>query len=393
MSYSLRNLKSFYLLAGLAVAFCVAYLWAIIDISELYSSDGWSSGDWLINYSSGFIRRGLGGYMIAALAGFFGLSQLKIIIGIKLLSYLCIAGFMLYLVCSRRVGFIEFILFLAPWAFMFDLINPTASGRKEILLFVIFCIYIFLDRRTEKLDKAIFLRWQFWYQSGVFVFLVLCHEGLYFFLPFFGFYDVLKYGFSKRSIVSFLLAFGLASIAFLCTYSFRGTSDQAQFICSNLIAAGLDPMICQGGISSLSDFTFHLSRTYYRIYGASALLSLLPILGLGLLLSESWPSQKVWFYGLLGCLVFTIPLYVVSYDWGRWIHIFALMSLFVWVATKPLLVSNKIASFSKLALVGVVVFLYLYTFHWRLIHCCLEAQSNFLIHNNLGFWLKSFWEH
>lgn len=384
MNYSLRNLKSFYVLTGLAVTFSAAYLWAIIDISRLYSADGWSGGDWLINYSAGFIRRGLSGQLIDNLASYASISHIKIIIAIKLISYICIVGFVLHLVCSRRAGFIEFILFLAPWALMFDLINPTASGRKEILLFATFCIYVCLDRQSEKLDKAIFLRWQFWFQSGVFIFLVLCHEGLYFFLPFFGFYDVLKHGFSKRSIVSFLAAFGLASIAFLCTYSFRGTSDQAQLICSNMIAAGFDPMICQGAISSLREFTFHFPQTYYRIYGASALLSLLPIFCFGLLLNNSWPSQKVWFWGVLVCLAFTIPLYVVSYDWGRWIHIFALMSLFVWVVTKPLLVLNKISSFSKLALVGIVVFLYLYTFHWRLIHCCLEAQSNFLIHNNLG---------
>lgn len=393
MNYSLRNLKSFYLLTGLAVAFCAAYFWAIIDISGLYSADGWSGGDWLINYSAGFIRRGLSGQLIDSLASYTGISHIKVIIAIKLISYICIVGFVLHLVCSRRASFIEFILFLAPWALMFDLINPTASGRKEILLFATFCIYVFLDRLPEKLDKAIFLRWQFWFQSSVFIFLILSHEGLYFFLPFFGFYDLLKHGFSKRIIVSFCTAFGLASIAFISVCYFRGTLEQANIICSNLTTAGLNQAICQGGINQIGGMFFPLTATYLRIYGSSALLTFIPLFSFGFLLAKSLPSRKAWFWGLLACLGFTFPLYVVAYDWGRWIHIAALMTLLVWVSIKPLLVSNRVSRLTFFTSVGTAIFLYLYVLHWRLIHCCLEEQTNFLMHNNLGHWIKVFWEH
>jgi hypothetical protein len=92
-------------------------------------------GDWLINYSAGFVRRGLIGAVALLIARWTHLSS------ILLIFVLQVASFLLFIACAYRLtrnlhwDFALSTLLLSPAAFSFMLINHSTDFRKEVLLF------------------------------------------------------------------------------------------------------------------------------------------------------------------------------------------------------------------------------------------------------------------
>ena len=100
----------------------IAYLCQFCFISkyaqEIFAGgQSWKTGDWLINYEGGFVRRGLIGQVLYYFSG-LGISLLWLTFTIQVIIYLIIAHFTLKIFFYNNRG-ISWLLFLFSPAFIF----------------------------------------------------------------------------------------------------------------------------------------------------------------------------------------------------------------------------------------------------------------------------------
>jgi len=94
----------------------------------------WTQGDWLINYSGGFVRRGLAGSLLIPLAERLEASPYAMVAGAQLASYLVLVLMAIHLVRHPRPAPLALLLaLLSPATFLFQLEIPE-RGRKELVL-------------------------------------------------------------------------------------------------------------------------------------------------------------------------------------------------------------------------------------------------------------------
>ena len=134
------------------MALCAILYLYFLRVNEIqfdFKHHGYITGDWLINYTNGLVRRGLFGEIAMQVHRWFGNSPVEAVLAAKYLAYavLCIAILLLAIV--KGTGLIEILFLISPWALMFDLNDPGGSGRKEILLFASFALFALLQRSEE----------------------------------------------------------------------------------------------------------------------------------------------------------------------------------------------------------------------------------------------------
>ena len=64
------------------------FTFIIIDYWNIKSLNSWNASEWLISYSGGFVRRGLGGEIIYNISSYLLISPAKIIVLFSIFSYL-----------------------------------------------------------------------------------------------------------------------------------------------------------------------------------------------------------------------------------------------------------------------------------------------------------------
>lgn len=330
--------------------------------------NGWLTGDWLINFSAGFVRRGLTGEFAGFISKLVNIRIDRAASVIKVGFYILLVGGIYCLVLFKRSGLIEAVLFLAPWGLMFHLNDPQAPGRKEVALLALFSTFALLLNKYSSDSPKPLKRWAFWYMLFGFVFIVLIHEGMFFFLHYFLLFSVLLKDKVKRAdIVEFTVPY---SVAFVITVvlatAFRGDSVIGGQICVDLVNSGLSSNVCQGAITSLGGFPLDFHVGYAKTYIPAFILSMTPIFLYGVSLPCS-RNPTILVRRLLLAMVPTLPLYVVAADWGRWIHISALMSFLSVFASKPR-GNIKWEISSPIIVFFIVVNAWFYVFGWTIPH-------------------------
>ena len=303
---------------------------------NIHIKSSFALGDWLINYSGGFIRRGLFGAAILSLSRFH-LPALPLTFLVQVLLYIFIWAFLWINARDYRWTLWSLAFWLSPATLSFTVLNPPAGFRKELLLFALLCLVLFLfRRRTAPAIISVVLA------IGL-VIMVLCHEALLFFVPY------LLMPFLLTGPVPLKRFLRLASLpllagagAFLLVYTHPGTAAQEQLVCSAAAAAAGNQKgdLCAGAIAAIGTSApsehADLIRTmhrfhYFPLYGITLLLSVLPLV---FSLREKWKGSsldpvraRILAGGILASMLLTIPLFYVALDWGRWIYIHMFCSL------------------------------------------------------------------
>ena len=159
--------------------FVVFFFYNSVQIFQ-YVNDKYSYQyeDWLINYNNGFVRRGLIGDVLFRISEFSNLN-------IQVLTFFFLI-FLLYIFYKKSYNLLSKIklnnifclLIFSPFFFFFYIVNHNSGIRKEFLLYIFFvCL---LDEK--KWDKK---NYKLWIYSLIFPLIILVHEGLIFYLPFF----------------------------------------------------------------------------------------------------------------------------------------------------------------------------------------------------------------
>jgi hypothetical protein len=286
--------------------------------------------DWLINYSSGIVRRGISGEIFLGLSDIFGANALLLVsITQGLLTIGVIAA--LYakawsLGMSDRVT----ILLLSPVLVLFWVNDTTGAYRKELLgLFaflplllparpvwvvtslVLFTLAVFFHEANAALAAA--LTFAIWLRSG---------EQ------------------SARLPIGILWFVALLGAGFSVIYA--DVPDYAA-MCQRLLDAGLSEQLCHGIFPFLSEgFDNNLRAVQVIVLESDDVsLPIVAFLVILLFLPCLWIAQKIliskkeWIAFLISpCLIF--GLYPIATDWSRWLsmQVFVMTFLLLILAEK-----------------------------------------------------------
>jgi len=166
-------------------AFYLFVLVAILLTASTYLNrahmDAWNTADWLINYQGGFVRRGLIGEIIFRIGAFTHLDIVEMVTSLQVLTYLCILYFTFKLSKGIPASALNAFLVFSP-AFMLFAVNDRAgSFKKEILLLALLSFHsYYLSRLRQNPSRSYFI-----FLSVAFVFIVMSHEMLLSYLPYF----------------------------------------------------------------------------------------------------------------------------------------------------------------------------------------------------------------
>ena len=315
------------------LVFLTTYAIAVVYMQRLAASNGWVTGEWLINYSNGFVRRGLIGEICRELYYLGGFNPVSVVATVKAFLYAILCASFFVLAARKTIGLIELAIIVSPSAFAFELNDPLGSGRKELALLAVFTVFVVADNLRPSTHRPFHKQWQFWYLLVTLPILTLIHEGLFFFFPFLLAYAWLKHDRLENGARVFGLPYAVAAAAFALSYVFRGGAGISGTMCASLTAMSLDQGLCHGAIGALERYDVHIRSDDVARCVFLVLLSFGPLLWYAA--KALTPSRRHLFLaGACVAAVATAPLYVVSEDWGRWIHITAMLVMVTILACK-----------------------------------------------------------
>lgn len=304
-----RALFSIITVFGLAYAFYRGYLFPLT--SRLHRFDAWQTGDWLIDYSGGLVRRGISGEIIWLLAS-DGPHAITVVVALQttLAALLFILVATLYLLTDRSPAWT--MLVLSPSFLLFLALDPLGNGRKELLVLVGLAIAA-LGFRLGKPELGL------WIAFPIFLLSLFAHEALVVTLPAFIYLIFKSIPLQKAwRITAAYCAGGVAGVSLALLRP--GSRSAAEQICASWSDRGIND--CGGALAALGTpiatealNLYSLMFPAYWAYLVPGALALIPFFVLRFLPGE-------WFVSILITLA-TLPLFLVAWDYGRWIFLIA----------------------------------------------------------------------
>lgn len=299
--------------------------------------DPWIIGDWLINYSGGFVRRGLAGALVMLLHRATGVPLEWVVFAIEASVLVVFLAVVYRLTKGIRWSWLMAAVLLSPATLAFTVLAGHEAGlRKEILLFAALAIVVWVLMRG---------RWKDWQVSALLsIFLVgmaLSHEALLVGAPYFLAAVAIQAGSLRRAAKICAVPLVLCVIACAAVITHHGDLATAEAICRSVGGtmgsskpSAFEPAVgeCGGSIAWLQ-----LGAAQERALIAPAivqwrlvpLFSKLALLIFGPLVALLYLMYRRdgmrWEVGVVvGCAVISLAgtgvLCYVGVDWGRWIH-------------------------------------------------------------------------
>jgi len=380
------------------------------------NSTSWTIGEWLISYSNGFVRRGLPGEFFYLFSKKASLSPVFLIILTSLASYLALFV-LIFRFCRKNI---KSCVLLSPLVLSAPVIGSYLI-RKDVLVAALFgatllLLEFFLNR------KASFLR-LFLGINSISVVAILSHESYGFwglpplvvivFLIFrsrinsFNIWTTLfkSTGFFLPSIAAFsfcVLHKGTSGFSLSIHQSWQNLSElfPSQGVLGQDYPVGAVEAL---GWSKEQGISLSLSvlRDFDGIVYIPLAWLLLILLSMNILIGsiigvDLRPSRNKFLIILLSQLLFISPLFILGWDFGRWIFLWTISSLLVYgfldkndhliPVDLSILKSNNftlhfcpgvsLSGNAKLLLILIGI-----------PGCCLTLQNLFL-HSGLGYILK-----
>ena len=316
---------------------CFSFLIGFLSYSyTIFTTGGgaYQTGDWLINYNGGFVRRGLFGSLFLGVFhnSLFGLWSLFLIQ--FMLYFIVFRFFILHLFRSRSNWFLT-ILICSPAGITFSGWDVYAFGRKEVIGYV---VLILLASRISQRDNSLFSLTHLVLAFLVYSIGIFSWEPLVFLAPSILF--LVAKGFNEtypkgKKYFAYFIFIAISSIGLILSIKNKGTPSQVIMICASIRDAGLSGNeLCSGAVDAIgwtSSFTIekvHSSFPLYFWYFPLILVALFPIFYSRVFVM----SKKIAVISFLSLL----PLYFVVNDYGRWFSMYFTSFLIVLIATNRL---------------------------------------------------------
>lgn len=180
------------------------------------------NSDYFINYTSGFIKRGLDGQLIYAFTAYTGFSPINILRVLYLIFFVSLSGIVINILYRSKISL--FYIF-SPFLFLFPFVYFQLyhiSKDVEVLLIAYIVLYLFINGKSK------------WLLNIALSLGILAHESIFIFL-FFPLLLIQLFYIGKGNVVQKLLNFGISLapsiIIFLLIFlKFNGLSNNIQII-------------------------------------------------------------------------------------------------------------------------------------------------------------------
>ena len=298
--------------------------------------DTYEYGEWLINYQSGFIRRGLSGEIIFQLSKIFN-SNLQLAYFV-ILSVICLMFYRLNYILLKNIkfNFFTILVLFSPLLYFFFIIINGVGIRKEILLFVFYLWYLI------NISSRNFNNNDLWKFIFIFPVLLFIHEGIFFYLPYI-FLPILlikKKEEYKNFIPHFSVLIFTSILSMIIIYFFNGSEKNTFEICQSLKT--YTPIGCleRGPIFALKNdilkdqannsmLFFYLDASFiswlgYLIYVIYSFIPLILLFKFAVI-KNKFSYIIIYFF----IIIFSLPLFHVAEDWSRWFSIHIHLTVFL----------------------------------------------------------------
>lgn len=296
-----------------------AFIYVLIAATALFAliftylhnakSDGYILGDWLINYQDGgFKRRGLSGSFFFLLQD---ISGLKLNLLVYFFQVIIISGFFYFyfkLIQHKEATFLYLSLLLSSIGFvgLFNCVDYV--GKKEFIVFFLFAYFVYhLNKNSLTKSK------EYWVCTGLFI-AMFFHEITLFFISYFLIALYLKTGkaeFKRYLKYIFAVFVPAVFIALLGKNINEGQSLQILQERGVILTKG----IFFWDINERQYIIEHFKE--YRLYVLSFLISVFHIA----FYLKYQTHRKATSILLVGAFLFSLPLFYLAIDWGRWMYI------------------------------------------------------------------------
>ncbi len=321
-----------------------AWLVALGLFNLLHPSD-WAMGDWLINYSGGFVRRGL----IGQLALFLRSAHLPLLWTVLLVQwalYAVVLSTVWSLMKSVRWNWWTAAFFFSPATLAFVLLDPPFAFRKELLFFALLALALGTAEEQPLHPKRTPIHHAVLLALGCAI-CILSHEGLIVFLPYVFAALYLRSRDLRWSVEAFALPAIVSVTLFAVVSHFPGNAQVAQTVCTSIGGSLTTPPsgVCGGAIDYLAHDSAYAHGEVVRVMLAGRywtrvpwlfLLPLLPaVLGLAQLWRTDRPAARVLLSTAALAWLLSVSVFYYGTDWTRWIYIhsFSLMMLMLYTQT------------------------------------------------------------
>jgi hypothetical protein len=292
----------------------------------------WTTGDWLISYRAGFIRRGLTGSITYGLTDLTGIPALYVAAATQILIFAALIAAVFFMLRHIKMTVPVAILAMSPVFLLMPFFILKLAMTKEMIGFLAVAL-VGLTAFTRR-------RWPFWVGIIVFAAAGFAHEINAFLAP---------------DLFALLLVLALAGViprrqAALAA-GVIGVSAGAAILSAMLFSGqGMGDAVCKVMLSygGIADFCEHNGPTVWldrdMAYGMhftwveNVVKGVWPWFVLGFVLSmapfalfkvtgdgSGRQTRFALLVAVIGILAFS-PLFVIASDWGRWIqmHVFCL---------------------------------------------------------------------
>lgn len=339
----------------------------ILSIYKLYRfvytwHDGWLLADWLINYEDGgFKRRGLSGSLFFVIQDLTGITLPALVMIFQLV--LMVLFFLLFyiLIKNKKKNNLLMLFSISPLAFSFWLYQTHEIGRKDILIFIYFLLLIFY---IEQKKRNLYLEFCFVICA---IILVLFHELFIFYMPyvfalFFIFNHTKPYKIDLKFILSICFSCFITAIIILIFGKKINEGNTLQILKNRGVERYID--------NGILTFSFEQNEFFQRLFW-DYLSFIIPIILA--FISLKWiiqsmqlkPAlqQKILTFIILN-FIFSLPLFYLAIDWGRWIFIHCVLWIIILSSLNEMKISIisffKINNNIKAIVLSIIIFAYLF---------------------------------
>ena len=319
-----KNINN-YLLLYLSILIIFSYFF--LYIKHQVGNDSTIS-EWFINYEGGFTRRGIIGQFALFQSRLFEL-DLRLSIFLLQCTACTLYFFLLFnLFKNIKTNKVIYLSIFTPIFILYPVAEIEVLARKEIIVFSIFLIYLFIPRTNQfkNLSLIIFL-----------VLSILIWEPIIFFYPLFFLFEIIERNIQKANLDFFKIFFYFTPSIFIALFFITSPISEEQW----MIMAGVLKnefgqncyMSC-GLLNSKStiiqQFQGNFSKYSFEVFLRYFLIIVIGFFPLHILYKNSFLKNKnlILFSKfkkiesiLSLSLIPVLLLFAMGYDWGRWVNI------------------------------------------------------------------------
>jgi len=290
-----------------------------------------SLSDWLINYSGGFVRRGLVGQIVLEFAYFFSIKLRDAIVIFQIISFVTYYVLVFFLLRRTITNRLLILSVFSPIFILFPIAEIEALGRKEIFILLIVILYFFSNIRDIKT--------QIIFKFFIFPISILIWEPAIIFYPYLLLIDLVVFKINKLNknliwlFLSYLVVFLVTIFVYLNSISSENfdlmrnilTNDFGENCYMSCLFVGNQS---QNSLMELANANTAIVKPLHIIrYTLIVLIGFYPLFNL--LKISKLNNKELFFLSNYKNLLFpfivvfspSLFLYIFMYDWGRIVHI------------------------------------------------------------------------